>query len=53
MKIICMARNYAAHAAELHDGGEVPREPVFFLKPDTALLRNNDRTRCITSASWW
>ena len=37
-----MARNYAAHAAELHDGGEVPREPVFFLKPDTALLRNND-----------
>lgn len=42
MKIICMARNYAAHAAELHDGGEVPREPVFFLKPDTALLRNND-----------
>lgn len=42
MKIICMARNYAAHAAELHDGGSVPREPVFFLKPDTALLRNND-----------
>ena len=42
MKIICMARNYAAHAAELHDGGEVPREPFFFLKPDTALLRNND-----------
>ena len=37
-----MARNYAAHAAELHDGGSVPREPVFFLKPDTALLRNND-----------
>ena len=37
-----MARNYAAHADELHDGGEVPREPVFFLKPDTALLRNND-----------
>ena len=37
-----MARNYAAHAAELHDGGSVPSEPVFFLKPDTALLRNND-----------
>ncbi len=37
-----MARNYAAHAAELHDGGSVPSDPVFFLKPDTALLRNND-----------
>lgn len=50
MKIICIARNYAAHAAELHhdtglDTGAADgrREgPVFFLKPDTALLRNND-----------
>lgn len=42
MKIICIARNYAAHAAELHDAGQVPPEPVFFLKPDTAMLRNND-----------
>ncbi|TLX71164.1 fumarylacetoacetate hydrolase family protein [Labilibacter sediminis] len=39
MKIICIGRNYAKHAAELKN--EVPDEPVIFLKPDTALLRNN------------
>ena len=42
MKIICIGRNYADHAKELHDGAELPKEPLFFLKPDTALLRNND-----------
>lgn len=36
MKIICVGRNYAAHAAELKN--DVPTEPVIFLKPDTALL---------------
>ncbi|TXC82060.1 fumarylacetoacetate hydrolase family protein [Luteibaculum oceani] len=36
MKIICVGRNYAAHAAELKN--EVPTEPVLFCKPDTALL---------------
>ena len=42
MKIICIGRNYAAHVGELGFGNEtIPREPVFFLKPDTALLRNN------------
>jgi 2-keto-4-pentenoate hydratase/2-oxohepta-3-ene-1,7-dioic acid hydratase in catechol pathway len=40
MKIICIGRNYVAHAQELNN--EVPQEPVLFLKPDTALLRNND-----------
>ena len=40
MKIICVGRNYVAHAKELNN--EVPGEPVLFLKPDTALLRNND-----------
>jgi 2-keto-4-pentenoate hydratase/2-oxohepta-3-ene-1,7-dioic acid hydratase in catechol pathway len=35
MKIICIGRNYAAHARELEN--EVPGEPVVFLKPDTAL----------------
>ena len=40
MKIICIGRNYAAHAKEL--GNEVPEEPVFFMKPDSSLLRNND-----------
>ncbi len=36
MKIICVGRNYAKHAKEL--GNEVPKEPVLFLKPDTAIL---------------
>jgi acylpyruvate hydrolase len=36
MKIICIGRNYINHAKEL--GNAVPKEPVFFLKPDTALL---------------
>jgi len=39
MKIICIGRNYSEHAKELHN--PVPSEPVFFMKPDTALLRNN------------
>lgn len=38
MKIICVGRNYALHAAEL--GNEVPTQPVIFLKPDTALLKS-------------
>ncbi|REJ83496.1 MAG: FAA hydrolase family protein [Bacteroidetes bacterium] len=38
MKIICIGRNYAAHAGELKN--EIPDKPVFFLKPDTALLPN-------------
>ena len=39
MKFICVGRNYAAHALEL--GNKIPDEPVIFLKPETALLRNN------------
>ncbi len=39
MKIICVGRNYGAHAKEL--GNEVPDEPVIFLKPDSALLKDN------------
>lgn len=34
-KIVCVGRNYAAHAAEL--GNEKPAQPLFFLKPATAL----------------
>ncbi len=41
MKIICIGRNYREHIREF-DGGEPPIEPIYFLKPDTALLRNND-----------
>ncbi|HRG37717.1 MAG TPA: fumarylacetoacetate hydrolase family protein [Bacteroidia bacterium] len=39
MKIICIGRNYAEHAKEMN--AAVPKEPVFFLKPDTALLKDN------------
>jgi 2-keto-4-pentenoate hydratase/2-oxohepta-3-ene-1,7-dioic acid hydratase in catechol pathway len=35
-KIVCIGRNYLAHAAEL--GNEVPAEPLFFLKPPSSLL---------------
>jgi len=35
-KIVCIGRNYAAHAAEL--GNEVPKAPLLFLKPPSALL---------------
>lgn len=38
MKIICIGRNYSDHAKEMH--ADVPTEPVFFLKPDTALLKD-------------
>lgn len=36
MKIICIGRNYVAHAKEL--GNLVPEEPVIFMKPKSALL---------------
>ena len=36
MKLICIGRNYAEHAKEL--GNSVPKEPLFFLKPDSAIL---------------
>ncbi len=35
MKIICIGRNYVKHAKEL--GNAIPTEPLFFLKPDTAI----------------
>jgi len=35
-KILCIGRNYVAHAKEL--GHEVPKEPLLFLKPKTALI---------------
>lgn len=38
MKIICIGRNYSEHAKEMKS--EVPTEPVFFMKPDTALLKD-------------
>ncbi|NEU07776.1 fumarylacetoacetate hydrolase family protein [Flavihumibacter sp. R14] len=39
MKIIAIGRNYAEHAKELNN--PVPTVPVIFLKPDTAILKDN------------
>lgn len=39
MKIICIGRNYSKHIAELEN--ERPKEPVIFLKPDSAILPKN------------
>ncbi|MEI6224521.1 MAG: fumarylacetoacetate hydrolase family protein [Deltaproteobacteria bacterium] len=35
-KVVCVGRNYRAHAKEL--GNEVPKEPLLFIKPSTAIL---------------
>lgn len=37
-KIVCVGRNYAAHAKEL--GNEVPERPLLFLKPPSAIIGN-------------
>jgi 2-keto-4-pentenoate hydratase/2-oxohepta-3-ene-1,7-dioic acid hydratase in catechol pathway len=39
MKVICVGRNYSEHAKELKN--EIPDKPVIFLKPATALLKDN------------
>jgi len=42
-KILCVGRNYRAHAEEL--GQDVPTEPLIFLKPPSSLLANGDAIR--------
>lgn len=39
MKILAIGRNYADHIEELKN--ERPDDPVVFLKPDTAIIKNN------------
>ena len=39
-KIVCVGRNYAAHAREL--GNEVPKQPLLFFKPPSSLIGNGD-----------
>src|SRR5256885_2094603 len=39
-KIVCVGRNYAAHAAEL--GNDVPKEPLIFLKPPSSIIGPGD-----------
>jgi 2-keto-4-pentenoate hydratase/2-oxohepta-3-ene-1,7-dioic acid hydratase in catechol pathway len=40
MKIICIGRNYAEHAKEMNSA--IPSEPIFFMKPDVALLKEKE-----------
>jgi len=42
-KIVCIGRNYAAHAREL--GQDIPAEPLLFLKPPSALAGPGDAVR--------
>ncbi|RKT36657.1 2-keto-4-pentenoate hydratase/2-oxohepta-3-ene-1,7-dioic acid hydratase in catechol pathway [Microbacterium sp. AG1240] len=39
-KVVCVGKNYADHAAEM--GGEAPKEPLLFFKPNTAVIGPND-----------
>jgi len=39
MKIIAIGRNYTEHTKELNN--TIPTHPIIFLKPDTAVLKNN------------
>jgi 2-keto-4-pentenoate hydratase/2-oxohepta-3-ene-1,7-dioic acid hydratase in catechol pathway len=39
MKIICIGRNYSEHAKELKN--ELPDKPIVFIKPQTAILKDN------------
>lgn len=39
-KIVCVGRNYRAHAAEM--GSDVPKEPLLFLKPPSSIIREGD-----------
>jgi 2-keto-4-pentenoate hydratase/2-oxohepta-3-ene-1,7-dioic acid hydratase in catechol pathway len=45
-KIVCVGRNYSAHAKEL--GNDVPKEPLIFLKPPSSLIRSGESIRLPT-----
>lgn len=47
-KIVCVGRNYAAHAREL--GNEVPKEPLLFFKPPSSLIGEGEPI-CIPGVS--
>jgi 2-keto-4-pentenoate hydratase/2-oxohepta-3-ene-1,7-dioic acid hydratase in catechol pathway len=44
-KLVCVGKNYAAHAAEF--GMQVPEEPLLFLKPSTAVIGPGDPIRLL------
>jgi 2-keto-4-pentenoate hydratase/2-oxohepta-3-ene-1,7-dioic acid hydratase in catechol pathway len=44
-KLVCVGKNYAAHAAEF--GMDVPEEPLLFLKPSTSVIGPGDAIRLL------
>jgi len=42
-KLVCVGRNYGAHAEEL--GNEVPKQPLLFLKPPSAVIGPDEAIR--------
>jgi 2-keto-4-pentenoate hydratase/2-oxohepta-3-ene-1,7-dioic acid hydratase in catechol pathway len=40
MKIFAIGMNYVAHCHELHANENLPKEPVIFMKPDSAIIKN-------------
>ena len=55
MKIIAVGMNYAQHNKELGHT-QVNTEPVIFMKPDSAILKDGNPTflkRYIMKRSWW
>lgn len=60
MKIIAIGMNYSLHCHELHAGEALPQEPVIFMKPDSALLKDSKPflfpifvNRWTTRRKWW
>jgi 2-keto-4-pentenoate hydratase/2-oxohepta-3-ene-1,7-dioic acid hydratase in catechol pathway len=48
-KIVCVGRNYVDHAKEL--GNDVPKEPLLFLKPTSAIISTGDTIRLPAQSS--
>lgn len=60
MKILAVGMNYVAHCQELHANENLPKEPVIFMKPDSALLKDSkpflsriSLGRWIMKQNWW
>lgn len=53
MKIIAVGMNYVAHCHELHADENLPEEPVIFMKPDSALLKDSKPFFILIFLSRW
>jgi len=48
-KVVCVGRNYQAHAREM--GNEVPKQPLIFLKPPSSVIGPQEAIRCPPQSS--